>query len=686
MAASRCALKQMAVDSDTFDDRDDFVDDEDEQGNASDASDASDAPEEASQDVARSLRQLQGVRASGLKRSHSEDEGISEEEEEDEGEEEDQGEEEEELVSEEEVSDDDESYKAEDDDEDDDEDEEDEDDDFSDIDPDDKLVDSDGELESLADSEEEDDDESQQKHDDALYALLQDKIDSIEALCDLLKIDEKTLSNFVGASVILRNISPMEHISYMLSSHLDQTDSDQETADNEPYNPRLCDSILHSLRLMGLQTDDLHPVSLARAVYPLRYLQFKKRETFIHEALKLVPDGGVVCKVLLHLGAAMAIVIGAHAASTARTLAHQKREEAGALLEIVFGSRCSPEMADADPLAEQARTSTWDELMVVGDRVTGWIQSANNLSDADFVRRIMVNVAQLSQKPRALRRAQRNAARTQKLPIYKGYYDDTYKYHVNASAVKRQVLAVRVEVRIPSDNTGGWWDRLNINSTHFRLRFQGKGFLGIPATTTYSGATAGIASMSYTEGQNLASDHVFPEPSQNAPAVAEAVVDRPTSNKRRKLPAHSNSVNPSLVANLLQTALSKTNMSNVIDMIKDVDGMKDEDKPTDDDVKQILRLQGHEALENAVTSTLQTLPSFDENEWIMTARAGVGGVYLKPFRGLMCSSVHPIAWARLAKRIAKYHGLVTVVLAPKVLLKDRRFGATYDRRQDNRSE
>jgi hypothetical protein len=120
-------------------------------------------------------------------------------------------------------------------------------------------------------------------------------------------------------------------------------------------------------------------------------------------------------------------------------------------------------------------------------------------------------------------------------------------------------------------------------------------------------------------------------------------------------------------------------------MIHKLNGMVEDQKPVDSDLHEILRLRGYPSVESAVTSTLQTLPALDEDTWIMTARVR-GGKYLRPFRGLMCSSVHPVAWARLAKTIAKYHGLVTIVLVPKILIKDRRFGATYDRRDQVRLE
>ena len=670
-------VEPMAAEAEERDDGDDFVDDEEPLANAHDASQGGNASNLAVEQARAKVRTAGRVRASGNKRSHSDNDEDSDE---DSDEEDDENSDDELISSEEGESDSGESYKP--DESEDEEEDEDEDEDEVVLESDDNLDEnSDGDLESLADSEFEDDDEAQEKHEAALMALLQDKIDSVDALCELLGLDTKQLSQFVGAGVILRNISPMEHMSFLLMSEMIDQNPERAEVSDRVYCIGLCERVLRGLRLMGLETDDLDMEALASALHPLRHLQLKKRETFLHEALKLVPDGGVVCKVLLHLDAAMAIVIGAHAASAARTLAHQKREAAGALLEVVFGDRHNAEMAEADPLAEQASTTTSDELQIIQNRVLGWIQSANSLSDDAFVRRVMLNIAQLSQKPRALRRAKRNIEREQTLPIYKGYYDDLYKYHVDSSAKKRHALAIRIEVRLPSDNTDGWLDHLKINTTHFRLRYQGQGLLSIQRQGDRPGATAGIAAMSYVEGVNPGADHALTTPPQADDVQKNQNGD---GSKRRKLVEYK-PPNTTLAANLLQTALNRPNMKHVVHMIHKLNAMAQDEKPVDSDVHKILCLKAHPAVESAATSKLQTLPALDEDLWVMTARVR-GGKYLKPFRGMMCSSVHPVAWARLAKTIAKYHGLVTVVLAPKILIKSRRFGATYDRRVDERFE
>jgi len=673
---------------------------DDEPANASDdesanASDTSESPEpRRARNCASKM-----VRASGNKRSHSdhvqghdeEEDGCEDEDEWDEWDECEEGEEGEEEEEEDDFSDGDESYVP-------DEEEEEEVDeeeerlvqelDENDEDADDLPEDlSDGDNESLADSDVDDDDEAQQKHEEALEALLNAKIDNVDTLCEMIGIEQSNLSRFVGAAVIMRNIAPLSHMSSLLASVNATTDN------NNSHLNELANRTLSALRIMGLPVQDLDAASLSNALRPLNELELQKRESFLNEALKYVPDGGAVCKVLLHLNVAMAIVIGAHAASAARTLAQQKREAAGELLEVIFGTRDNAEMADADPLAEQYRTTTNDELGTIHDRVSSWVQSANALSDGAFVRRVMLNIAQLSQTPRALRRAQRNVDRARVLPIYKGHYDATYQHHVDAKASKRGALAIRLEVRVPSTNDGGWLDKLKIDTDHFRLRVQGEGFLGIPGSVEQQRprANAGVVAMSYADGENHSSTHDLPEPTTIA-AVASLIdsshshaqelwdARRRGVNKRRKLTDHK-PPNPLLAANLLQTAVTRSNMRRVMEIIKRSDEMAEDEKPTDDDLKQILRLQAHNGLETAVVSTLQTLPALDEDKWIMTARVRQGK-YLRPFRGLMCSSVHPQSWARLATTIAKYHGLVTVVLAPRALIHTVRNRNHYDRRSN----
>jgi len=664
---------------------------DDESANASDTSE-SPGPRRARN------RASKMVRASGNKRSHSDhaQEGAEEEddcEDEDEWDEWDECEEGEEEQEEDDFSDGDESYVPDEEEEEEvDEEEErlvqelDEDDDEDDL----PEYLSDGDNESLADSDVDDDDEAQQKHEETLEALLNAKIDNVDTLCEMIGIEQSDLSRFVGAAMIMRNIAPLSHMSSLLAS------ANTTAGTDNPYLSELADRTLSALRIMGLPTQDLDAASLSNALRPLNQLHLQTRESFLNEALKYVPDGGVVCKVLLHLDVAMAIVIGAHAASAARTLAQQKREAAGELLEVIFGTRDHADMADADPLAEQYRTTTNDELSTIHDRVGSWVQSANALSDGAFVRRVMLNIAQLSQTPRAFRRAQRNVDRVRVLPIYKGYYDATYQHHVDAKAVKRGALAIRLEVRVPSTNDGGWLDKFKIDTDHFRLRVQGEGFLGIPGNVELQRprANAGVVAMSYADGENHPSSHDLPEPatiaalaslmdsSHSPPPEDDAVASsrRRGVNKRRKLTDHKPS-NPILAANLLQTALTRSNMRRVMEIIKRSDEMVEDEKPTDDDLKQILRLQAHSGLETAAVSTLQTLPALDEDKWIMTARVRQGK-YLRPFRGLVCSSVHPQSWARLATAIAKYHGLVTVVLAPRALIHTVRNRNHYDRRSN----
>lgn len=315
----------------------------------------------------------------------------------------------------------------------------------------------------------------------ALSHLRDEHFEKQEELAQSLEMPLDELRSFVGAAVCLR-------VMY---------DLDTLTAYSSPaavFKPEVYGTwALNVLKRMkpDILRDDNMPTfdaaALGRAIEPLRRLRVDDFTADFQELLDAVPDGGAVCKVLLNPRAAMSIVVAAHALTSAKHTASMQQAGANDLLEAVLGTRVGMEQqtgADGG-LGHVAGVSNANDIdhVLTGptlERVNAWVGAANQLTGKAFVRRVVRNVAQLS-NPSMVRHAVRSAwiaADPTRSLLYSGHMDDAPQHHAHRRAKTRDVVALRVIVAVDGKGRGGELAKLGVDTGMFRLRERGIAGIG----------------------------------------------------------------------------------------------------------------------------------------------------------------------------------------------------------------
>ena len=224
---------------------------------------------------------------------------------------------------------------------------------------------------------------------------------------------------------------------------------------------------------MGFAHPDITPLNnevwaaFCECLGPLQYLDLERRAGFVRSIVETLPQGGVLCKLMLHPRAALASVVCVHAIQSARTLRLPVQQSATDFLSIIFGG------ADAttDEMRDTFCVSMADALLSTRSRVDEWVTSINKLSDEAFFRRVVLNINQLATNPRFLRRALRY--NDPKLPIFMGRNDDVYTHHAEKVAKAASLRVIRVELRIDDANVDNRASTLGIDLQKYRLRRMG---------------------------------------------------------------------------------------------------------------------------------------------------------------------------------------------------------------------
>jgi len=348
--------------------------------------------------------------------------------------------------------------------------------------------------------------------------------DKTEAFVAEVGITKEEFHAFVRGAVALRNLDALETVGNVT---------------NESRLITLCGK-------MGLDTTGVEGEPLSEALAPLHEATqfFNPHKARITELVVFAPHGGAVSKMLLAPVASMAVVMTAHAITGARSeLARQQRQLTAAegVFSIIFGV---PELRDA-----VGHGSTIDTFLAeMRPRVAAWVQTIQGLDSTAFVRRIMLNVAQLGARE-IIRHVIGDAERISR-PIDTTWFDNVYEKLESRKARAAKRLIIRLEVRTLAnpqhpayaDSLGSKMGGLDLLNN--KLRTLGNGpFYTTEPTLDHPYCPAGVLAMAQESIPIVTEDAEDPKglkPPQFAAKVARALAHLTNADKMRKVLDHAN--------------------------------------------------------------------------------------------------------------------------------------------------
>jgi len=300
--------------------------------------------------------------------------------------------------------------------------------------------------------EDEDDGEDDEEYviEEYVCGVVSNECSLADNICDHVGITPAQYRKFVRGSLLAQNMSNTQR-------SLIEGVSDHSIEYLRPF--------LKSVRLPF--ADQVASASLVRALHPLEELQLERREKFINELIEKVPNGGIAFKTFLGINEVLMYVVAAHALASATLTVPTGHEEEDDMLNLLFGDLTDEELR---AIEKERECHTVDGAVVATEsRVREWVSTSNNLGDAEFIRRVVLNIAGLDTPL-----FRRQASKTQMLPpiCYK-WCDNRYHNHDNIRMKKLKKIMLRVELRIATDGSDGLMSKLQI--TDERLRRQGCG-------------------------------------------------------------------------------------------------------------------------------------------------------------------------------------------------------------------
>lgn len=272
-----------------------------------------------------------------------------------------------------------------------------------------------------------------------------------ETLCKRLDVTQTEMKPFVSGALVLANEDTLARFASNL---------------HDVYNFYAPLELL--LRKLGIHAGDIGNLALHALIEPLRTMDVSGRIEFARTVLMpLLPSGGALANLVMHPGAVLCIIVVAHAVTAARIEHVKQQEGVRDVFSVLFGGES--QYSD-DATAGLTMDSVLESLHA---RVQLWVKQSAALDDANFFRRLILNVAELGKD---LGRVRTVLGYARKLPINVAFMDNSYMrgdiklVHKSGNGLLRLQLADVPTGKLATD--------LGLNPTETRLRIMGLAALG----------------------------------------------------------------------------------------------------------------------------------------------------------------------------------------------------------------